>query len=130
MIQILIIDDSLSMRQILKNLLINNFNDLQIFEADSKETALSKIKRIDPDLILLDTVMRGSESEGLETLKEIKQTLPKTIIIMLIPIGQTGIIEKCRKLGVLQYIQKPFDQDDVLKNINRFLITNRISEKS
>lgn len=128
--QVLIIDDSSFMREVLKDLLTTNIRNIQVLEAENKLSALEQLKKIKPDLILLDTVIEENELEGFEILKEIKRIYAKANVIMLTSIGQTAVIEKCRKLGVLHYIQKPFDQDDVLKNVSKFLITEKTRQES
>lgn len=120
--KILIVDDSSFMRGILKDLLTNNdLTPVEIFEADSGSGALKQLKNVQPDLVFLDIVMRASEYEGVEVLKKIKQSYSSTNVIIITSVGQTAVIEQCKKLGAKEYIQKPFNQDDILQKVNKYL---------
>lgn len=126
--KILIVDDSAFMRNILKDLLSNKAEDValkdnvELFEADGKTNAIKQFKKIKPDLILLDIVMRESEIEGIEFIEEIKPSFDLSKIIMISSIGQTEVLDKCNKLGIKTYLQKPFEHEQVIETINKILI--------
>ncbi|MES2218005.1 MAG: response regulator [Pseudomonadota bacterium] len=119
---ILIVDDSAFMRGILKEALAQHTPPLEIYEADGKVTAAELLKKIHPDLVLLDIVMRDNEFEGIEVLKDLKEFYPKVKVIMLTSVGQTAVVEECKKLGARDYIEKPFDKDNILKIIDQHLV--------
>lgn len=119
--KILIVDDSLFMRRILKELLENYPVPIEIHEADNKSDALDIIRNEKPDLALLDVVMKDSETEGLEILRELRREFPQMPVIMLTSVGQMSIINECNNLNVQNYIEKPFDRDLVLAEIKRFV---------
>lgn len=119
--KILIVDDSSFMREVLKDLLINNLTDVEVYEADGKKNAINQLQKIIPDIVLLDIVMNENEIEGLEILEEIKKLSIKAKVIMVTSIGQTGIVEQCKRLGVSNYIQKPFNTDEVLEAIEKVM---------
>jgi two-component system chemotaxis response regulator CheY len=120
--KILIVDDSIFMRTILKDLLSQHSPPLEIHEAGGKVTATEIIKKEKPNLILLDIVMRDNEYEGVELLREIKEFYPEIHVIMLTSVGQTSIVEECKRLGAKSYIEKPFNKDAVLEIIDKYLI--------
>lgn len=120
--KILIVDDSPFMRGVLKDLLSNGVTvSSKFFEASDKKRALSILKKEKPHLVLLDIVMNEGELEGVETLREIKRLYPTTKVIMLTSVGQTAVIDECKRLGVDDFIQKPFDHSYVLKSVNEQL---------
>lgn len=128
MTKILIIDDSAFMRNILKELLHdittnNQINaDLEIYEADGKERALEQLKHIKPDVILLDIVMTNSETEGIDFIKAIKDTFDTSKIIMITSMALSSLVEECKSHGVRIYLQKPFEQEQVIAALNQVLV--------
>lgn len=119
--KLLIVDDSAFMRGILKDLLSQHVPPIEIYEADGKSTATEVLKKVKPDLVLLDIVMKENEFEGIEVLKEIKQFYSNTKVIMLTSVGQTAIVDECKKLGAQDYIEKPFDQNNIIEIIDKYL---------
>jgi len=116
--KILIADDSLFMRKMLKDILADKY---EIVEAETGSKAEQQIKKEKPDLTLLDIVMPEGEEEGLRVLKEIKKTDPQVRIVMITAVGQDAIIEECKKLGATDYIVKPFDNKKVFKTVAKYL---------
>ena len=118
MAKILIADDSLFMRKMLKDILPDKY---EVIEAESGQKAERQIKEENPDLILLDIIMPEGEEEGLRVLKVFKKTASKAKIVMITAVGQDAIIEECKKLGASDYIVKPFDKEKVIKTVEKYL---------
>ncbi len=85
-----------------------------------------KSEEAPPDLILLDIMM--AEKDGIDTLKEIRamENGAKIPVIMLTGVGEKERVLESSKLGICDYVLKPFDSDDLhkrielaLKNANR-----------
>lgn len=73
-----------------------------------------------PDLILLD--IRMAEKDGIETLKEIREMgLGDIPVIMLTSQNDKGTIVESQKLGIYDYVLKPFDTADLHDRIRRAL---------
>jgi len=141
--KILIVDDSPSMRMVLRYILEQKQKPKQkakakanakpkqkqkqieenykFFEADSEEQALVQFKKESPDLVLLDIIMPGGDEVGLTVLKKIRAINPKAAVIMISAIGQDQTIAECTKLGAIDFIVKPFDDLEVLKVVERSL---------
>jgi len=116
--KILIVDDSLFMRMILRNNLIKEY---EIVEADSGVEALKQFEKEKPDLVLLDIVMPQGEEEGIKVLEEIMKNDPQAQVVMITAVGQEAIIEECKKLGAKDYIVKPFDEERVNEMVEKYL---------
>jgi len=116
--KILIVDDSLFMRKILKDILPEKYD---IFEAESGSKALEQFNEEKPDLVLLDIIMPHGEEEGLRVLREMIKTDPELKVIMITAVGQDAIIGECKKLGVKDYIVKPFDSKLVVETVEKYL---------
>lgn len=125
--KVLIVDDSTFMRNVIKDLLNNKIDDLSVIdeltfsEADGKRSALQQVKIVKPDAILLDIVMKESELEGVEFLEEINSYFDIKKIIMISSIGQTDVLEKCKKMGLLYFIQKPIDHKQLIEAVNQVI---------
>lgn len=125
--KILIVDDSAFMRNVLRELLTEKNgplvvnHDVEIYEADGKENALGQMNKINPDLILLDVVMKSSETEGLEFLKEIENKFDTKKVIMISSVGQIELTKDTLKLGIMDYIEKPFEPAKVINKVNKVL---------
>jgi two-component system chemotaxis response regulator CheY len=121
--KILIVDDSPSMRLVLRDILEQKQDEegYKFFEADSEEQALMQFKKENPDLVLLDIIMPGGDEVGITVLKKIRAISPKAAVIMISAIGQDQTIAECAKLGAIDFIVKPFDDLEVLKVVERSL---------
>ncbi len=81
MLRILIVEDSIFYRQLLKETLQSRFPSMDILEAMDGEEALQKIKGPLPDLIFVDIKLPGMN--GLELTKKIKDQYPELPVIVL-----------------------------------------------
>ena len=118
--KILIADDSLFMRKVLKDILSKK-SEYEIVEANSGANTEQQFKKEKPDLVLLDIIMPDGEEEGIRVLKEIKKVDHETKVIMISAVGQEAIIEECKRLGARDYIVKPFDEKLVVNTVKKYL---------
>lgn len=91
----------------------------QVDEAESGNRALELIKQNRYQLLLSDIRMPGMDGETL--LAEVKKLTPHTEVVMMTAHGSTDTAVNCLKNGAADYIQKPFDLDDLSFRINRIL---------
>ena len=116
--KVLIVDDSLFMRTMLKDLLSKQY---AIVEADSAAAAVRQVTNERPDLVLLDIVTPEGEKAGVEVLRKLHTTHPNAPVVMVTAVGQNAVMDECRKLGVKDYIIKPFDEEQVVKTVEKYL---------
>lgn len=112
--KILIVDDSMFMRKILKDILSKEGHN--IIEAENGAECLAKCDSEKPDLVLLDIIM--PEVDGIEVLKKIGK-LAKIVVISAV--GQEKMVEEAKSLGALDYIVKPFDNEKVIEAVKKVL---------
>lgn len=116
MAKILIVDDSAFMRKIIKDILVKGgYKD--IAEAESYKSALALYKSSHPELVLLDLVL--PDKNGMDILREIRKTDKTTNVVIISAVGQYA--EEARKLGVSDYLIKPFEEKKVLATIKKIL---------
>lgn len=118
MSKILIVDDAKLMRNMIKNILIKN-GDHQIIEATNGQDAIEVFKAVKPALITMDITM--DVKNGVDAAKEILSIDPKAKIIMVTALGQEEFLKECIAMGVNDFIVKPFNEDRVLKAVEKVL---------
>ena len=116
--KILIVDDTMFMRTLLKNILFSGSHDI-IGEAENGEDAVEKYKALKPDLVTMDVVM--PKMNGIEALKAIMAADPNAKIVMCTAVGQEQMVKLAIKTGAKGYIVKPFQAPKVLEEVNNVL---------
>lgn len=94
-------------------------DDYEVVTANSGVRALKYLKQEKPDLILLDIQME--QKDGIATLREIRTMKDRSDIpvIMLTGVEDRDIVLESAKLGICDYILKPFSSDDLVQRIRR-----------
>ncbi len=116
MAKIFIVDDSRIFRKILRTTLSENGHEI-IGEAGNGQEALTQLKTLSPDIITLDITM--PQMDGLQALAEIRNTYPDIKVVMVSAAGQKAKVMEALKQGAVDFLQKPFQPEDVLQLINR-----------
>lgn len=95
-----------------------------IIPVNSGSRALQYLRREEADLILLDIQM--AQKDGLETLKEIREMerCKDIPVIMLTSKQDKATVIQSSKLGIYDYVLKPFQRDDLRRRIERVLREN------
>lgn len=123
-IKVLFVEDSLTMRRIIKNSLKNiGFSD--IIEAENGEDALKKIEDTTVDLILTDWNMPEMNGEELVLKLRSMEKYKKTPIYMITTRGLREDVLNALKIGVNGYLVKPFNAETLKKKLSKsFDLTN------
>lgn len=110
---LLIIDDEQAILKTLKDALHDESFRVETL-ADGKK-AISTIGKLIPDLVVLDIFM--PDCNGLELLKQIVQEFPHQKVIMISGFGTIPLAIEAVKEGALDFIEKPFNLDDILAKL-------------
>lgn len=114
--QVLIVDDALFMRNLLRD--IFEANDWEVVaEAENGLQAIERFVTHRPDLVTMDIVM--PEMGGIDALKRILQDYPQSKVVMCSALGQESMIMEAINAGAIDFIVKPFQEQQVLEVINR-----------
>lgn len=118
MIDVLIVDDNPLVVETLKELLMKNSGFNVIGTASDGEEAIEGIKLFEPDLVLLDIVMPKLDGIGvMEWINNTDNLNKKPKIIVITAMGQEWVNEVAFKYGATYYIAKPFNNDNVVRQI-------------
>lgn len=112
-IKVLLVDDEVEFVDTLAQRL--RMRELHVDTVYDGEQALSFIKRIEPDVIVLDLKMPGLH--GIEVLREIKTSSPQIQVIILTGHGAERDEEEARRLGGFDFLRKPADIDLLVAKI-------------
>lgn len=104
-------------------------NDYRVVTVNSGVRALRYLEQESPDLILLDIEM--PQKNGIETLREIRmmENRKDIPVIMLTGVEDKESVLKSARLGICDYILKPFSSEDLHKRIRRVLEPDGQNEK-
>lgn len=113
---ILICDDAVFMRMMIKDILTKNGYTI-VGEAENGQKAVEKYNETKPDLVMMDITM--PEMDGIQALKKIKATDPNAAIIMCSAMGQQAMVIESIQSGAKDFIVKPFQPDRVLEAVKK-----------
>ena len=111
---ILVVDDSMSMRAIVKKVIVmSGFDVGEIAEASNGLEALAKLEDFWADVILTDIHM--PEMNGIELLKKIKgdPLMAAMPVVMITTESRDDVISGALAMGAAGYIKKPFRPEDI-----------------
>lgn len=114
--KVLVIDDEAGICSILSALLTKN--GYEVLVADSGESGLEVYAQFMPAVILLDLKMPGMDGMKVMEILE-KQFNADCKTIMMTAHGEVRSAVEAMKKGAFDYLQKPFDNDELLATISR-----------
>jgi DNA-binding NarL/FixJ family response regulator len=102
--KILVVDDTLAIRDAVRRYLEQE-RDLEICgEAENGKLAIDRVRELEPDVVLLDLAM--PVMNGLDAARAIKSIAPDTHILMLTLHTYPGLALEARKVGIDQVLSK------------------------
>jgi DNA-binding NtrC family response regulator len=122
--KILVIDDDPKVAWILSEGLSNKF---EFVTARDGMTGLQMVSTEKPDLILLDIKMPGMN--GIEVLEKLNKSNERPEVIMVSGHGDTNYVVESIKLGAAEFVNKPFDVQEIEIHINGVLERSRLKRE-
>jgi len=119
MVTIMVVDDSITVRKVTARLLKRQ--GMEVLMAKDGVDAVAQLQEQIPDLMLLDVEMPRMDGYELATQVRNDPQLKHIPIIMIT--SRTGIKHRDRaeKIGINRYLGKPFNEAELLENINALL---------
>ena len=105
---LLIVDDELSMRELLE--LVFTEEGYTVATAESIGQAVRVLADQPVHLVISD--MRLTDGNGLELLQHIRERYPETLFVLITAFASADSAIDALKFGAYDYITKPFDIDD------------------
>ncbi len=118
MARILVVDDLMFMRLMLRDILDQQGFELA-GEARNGLEAVDQYQKLQPDAVLLDITM--PHMDGITALKKILGLDPEAKVVMCSAISEQATILKAVQIGARDYIVKPFRAERVAAALNRAL---------
>ncbi len=112
--KVLIVDDALIMRRILRDML--ELNEYEVIgEASDKNEAVEQYKMLKPDVVFMDIVLDPDiPFGGIEAIKEILIFDPQAKIVIVSAVDQKKLLNEAFQLGIKQYVGKPFSEERII----------------
>lgn len=123
--RILVVDDEHLIRWSLEQNLKKQ--GYEVSTAGSGEDALRLLQEETPDLMLLDVQLPGMN--GMEVLEKVKELEEDVIVIMVTALGVLETAVKAMRLGAYDYINKPFNLDELAIVIKKALETRELKRE-
>ncbi len=115
MTKVMIVDDTPFMRAVLRNIVEEA--GYSVVEASNGTEAVSLYSREKPDVVTMDIVM--PELDGIEAARIILESDPSAKIIMVTAMDSRDSLKEAIKIGVCDFIVKPFKAEEVVDSISR-----------
>lgn len=113
---ILIVDDALFTRTMLRNILTEN-GYKAVVEAETGTEAIWAYERWQPDLVIMDINM--PEMDGMTAIGNIMNIDPEARIIICSALGEPHLMKEALEVGVIEFIMKPFQPEKVIEAIDK-----------
>ncbi|MEX2520625.1 MAG: sigma-54 dependent transcriptional regulator [Paracoccaceae bacterium] len=128
MSDILIVDDEADIRNLVGDILRDEGHTTR--EAEDADGALAGVDEAPPDLIILDIWLQGSRMDGIEVLKSVKRDNPDVPVVIISGHGNIEIAVAAIKQGAYDFIEKPFNTDQLLVVVHRALEASRLRREN
>lgn len=124
--KILLVDDDVSLLKLLSIRLRSSGYEIQT--AESAHQALTRLAVFQPHLVITD--LRMGDMDGLALFDRVHQQYPFLPVILLTAHGTiSGAVDATRK-GIFSYLTKPFDSQQLLKEIQQALQQSHIPDSN
>ncbi len=110
---VLIVDDSQFMRNLLRQIIEEEFE--VVGEAENGAEAVKMYKKYQPDLVMMDVVM--PKCNGIKSTAAIKKLDPNSRIVMCTSVGQRKKMKLAVRAGAEGYVTKPFKEQTVMQTL-------------
>ena len=121
---ILVVDDEKDIRELVADILQDEGHKTRI--AWDSDSAFGEINANPPALVILDIWLKGSKLDGIDILKSIHRDNPDIPVVIISGHGNIEIAVAAVKQGAYDFIEKPFNIDQLMVVVSRALETSRL----
>ncbi|MGB7244798.1 MAG: sigma-54 dependent transcriptional regulator [Sulfitobacter sp.] len=128
MSDILIVDDERDIRELISDILKDEGFVTRL--AGNSDDAMAAINTEAPALMILDIWLKDSRMDGIDILKSVKRDNPDVPVVIISGHGNIEIAVAAIKQGAYDFIEKPFNIDQLLVVIRRAMETSRLRREN
>ena len=128
MSDILIVDDERDIRELISEILIDEGYTTRL--AGTSDDAMREVTSQSPGLLILDIWLKDSDMDGIDILKKVKSDYPEVPVVIISGHGNIEIAVAAIKQGAYDFIEKPFNIDQLLVVIRRAMETSRLRREN
>ncbi|WP_299612437.1 sigma-54 dependent transcriptional regulator [uncultured Tateyamaria sp.] len=128
MSDILIVDDERDIRELISDILEDEGYATRL--AGNSDDAMAAINTAEPALMILDIWLKDSQMDGIDILKAVKRDNPGVPVVIISGHGNIEIAVAAIKQGAYDFIEKPFNIDQLLVVIRRAMETSRLRREN
>jgi len=125
---ILIVDDERDIRELISDILKDEGFTTRL--AGTSDEAMAEMNKEPPSLMVLDIWLKDSRMDGIDILKTVKRDNPDVPIIIISGHGNIEIAVAAIKQGAYDFIEKPFNIDQLMVVITRAMETSRLRREN
>jgi two-component system nitrogen regulation response regulator NtrX len=128
MSDILIVDDERDIRELISDILKDEGFSTRL--AGNSDQAMAALNAEPPALMILDIWLKDSRMDGIDILKATKRDNPDVPVVIISGHGNIEIAVAAIKQGAYDFIEKPFNIDQLLVVIRRAMETSRLRREN
>src|ERR1051326_4934949 len=128
MAKVLLVDDELTMVQMVAGLLRQDGHEVLPFTDGNAATAALPTHA--PDLVITDLYLDKTRPHGMEILKKARELTPPAVVIVITGFGSIETAKEAMKNGAFDYLEKPFKVDEFKLCVQRALSYNAVLTES
>ena len=128
MSDILIVDDERDIRELISDILEDEGYATRL--AGNSRECMDAINTEPPGLLILDIWLKDSAMDGIDILKTVKRDNPDVPVVIISGHGNIEIAVAAIKQGAYDFIEKPFNIDQLLVVIRRAMETSRLRREN
>ena len=124
MSDILVVDDEKDIRELVSDILGDEGYNTRT--AGNSDSALAELNESTPGLVILDIWLKDSKMDGIDILNHIKSTMPNIPVVIISGHGNIEIAVAAIKQGAYDFIEKPFNIDQLMVIVKRAMETSKL----
>jgi two-component system, NtrC family, nitrogen regulation response regulator NtrX len=128
MTNILIVDDEKDIRELIGDILKDEGYTTRL--AANSDDCMAEINAAAPSLMILDIWLKDSRMDGIDILKTVKRDNPDIPIVIISGHGNIEIAVAAIKQGAYDFIEKPFNIDQLMVVVSRAMETSRLRREN
>ncbi len=128
MTNILIVDDEKDIRELIGDILKDEGYAIRL--AGNSDDCMTAINEEVPSLMILDIWLKDSRMDGIDILKSVKRDNPDVPVVIISGHGNIEIAVAAIKQGAYDFIEKPFNIDQLMVVVSRAMETSRLRREN